>query len=131
RFVWMRLHPPRGNGEAGSKQAAPVRNTPIAFVARAHLKHWRALSPGAGDDGISGSVGTVLACLREHGALFFTDLLEASGLLSAQLESALAELVARGLVTADTFAGLRALISPQLRRADARHLRRRAQAPGI
>src|SRR5690606_11735695 len=55
RFVWMRLHPPRGNGETGSKQAAPVRNTPIAFVARAHLKHWRALSPGAGDEGISGS----------------------------------------------------------------------------
>ena len=47
------------------------------------------------------------------------------------LESSLAELVARGLVTADTFAGLRALISPPLRRADTRRQRRRARAPGV
>lgn len=131
RFVWMRLNPPRGNGEAGGKQATPVRNTPIAFVARAHMKHWRALAPDAGSGQLGSNAAAVLDILHEHGASFFTDLLDASGLLHAQLETALAELVARGLVTADTFAGLRALISPQLRRADTRHLRRRAQAPGI
>lgn len=131
RFVWTRLHPPRTGNESGGKQAAPVRNTPIAFVARAHMKHWRALAPAAGAEGLSGSAETVLDALREHGALFFADLEEASGLLHSQLENALAELVARGLVTADTFAGLRALISPQLRRADSRRLRRRASAPGV
>ncbi len=131
RFIWMRLHPPRSNGEMATKQTVPVRNTPIAFVARAHLKHWRALAPAAGSEGLSSDAETVLDNLREHGALFFADLTDASGLLHSQLENALAELVARGLVTADTFAGLRALISPQLRRADARHLRRRASAPGV
>jgi ATP-dependent Lhr-like helicase len=73
----------------------------------------------------------VLDALREHGALFFADIEEATGLLHAQVETALAELVARGLVTADTFAGLRALITPDLRRADTRRQRRRARAASV
>ncbi|MEX2125689.1 MAG: DEAD/DEAH box helicase [Woeseia sp.] len=136
RFVWTRLNPPRigeqSDDKAGSgKHAAPVRNTPIAFVARSHVKHWRELAREAQEDRLSSNAQAVLDVLREHGALFFTDLEEASALLHSQVETALAELVARGLVTADTFAGLRALIGPQLRGADTRRLRRRARMPGV
>jgi ATP-dependent Lhr-like helicase len=136
RFVWTRLNPPRivaqaEDGSRAGRYSTPVRNTPIAFVARSHMKYWRLLARDGHDEQLSGNAEFVLGALRERGALFFADLEEASALLHTQVELALGELVARGLVTADTFAGLRALIGPQLRRADTRRLRRRARAPGV
>jgi ATP-dependent Lhr-like helicase len=136
RFVWTRLNPPRidmQKEDVGNtaRHAAPVRNTPIAFVARSHLKHWRALARDPQGEQLSGGARAILDVLHEHGALFFTDLEEASGLLHSHVETGLAELVARGLVTSDTFAGLRALIGPQIRRTDTRRLRRRARMPGV
>ena len=63
--------------------------------------------------------------MKAHGASFYDELLQPSGLLRSQLEEALAELVALGLVTSDSFAGLRALlVSPADRRPDARRKRR-------
>ena len=47
-----------------------------------------------------------------RGASFFGEIAAAAGLLHTQLEEALAELVAWGLVTADSFTGLRALLVP-------------------
>ncbi len=58
----------------------------------------------------------MLDCLRTHGALFFAELPDASGLLAPQVEDALSELVAWGLVTSDNFGGLRALLVPSDRR---------------
>jgi ATP-dependent Lhr-like helicase len=67
--------------------------------------------------------------LSEQGASFFHDLVAATGLLPAQVEDALSELAALGLVTADGFATIRLLVSPDRRRAaDAR--RRRDRRPG-
>ncbi len=64
--------------------------------------------------------------LDDRGATFFADLVRASGLLRTHVEEALAELVARGLVTADSFAGIRALTTPSARRASfSRPLRKR------
>lgn len=132
RFVWTRLTP-RAQAAAGEspRSPVPVRNTPIAFVPRPHMKYWRALVPDNGNEPLGSAAERVLESLREHGALFFADVEEASGLLHSQVETALAELVARGLVTADTFAGLRALITPDLRRADTRRQRRRARAASV
>ncbi len=53
--------------------------------------------------------------------------MQASGLLRVQVEDALGELVARGLVTADSFHGLRAVLTPQSRR---RGFRRRGRLRG-
>lgn len=135
RFVWTRLNPPRidmqKEDEGNARYSAPVRNTPITFVARSHVKHWRALAHDLQEEQLSSGAMSILEALREHGALFFTDLEEVSGLLHSQVETGLAELVARGLATSDTFAGLRALIGPQIRRADTRRLRRRARIPGV
>lgn len=50
--------------------------------------------------------------IRQNGASFFQDLLEGGGLLRSQLEEAVAELVALGIVTSDSFGGLRALLIP-------------------
>jgi ATP-dependent helicase Lhr and Lhr-like helicase len=48
--------------------------------------------------------------------LFFDELAERAGLLRSQAEEALAELVALGLVSSDSFGGLRALLVPSAER---------------
>ncbi len=63
--------------------------------------------------------------IREHGALFFDELVEVTGLLRPQVEEALAELVALGLVNSDSFGGLRALLVPASDRRPPLHGRRR------
>jgi ATP-dependent Lhr-like helicase len=57
--------------------------------------------------------------LMKHGASFFTDLVEGTRLLRAQVEESLAELVAYGIVVSDSFAGLRALLTPGSRKTQA------------
>ena len=70
--------------------------------------------------------------LREHGASFFDELVGGAHLLRTELEDALAELVARGRVHCDSFAGLRALLVPQSKRPSAIARRgRRASLFGI
>ncbi|HET7922050.1 MAG TPA: DEAD/DEAH box helicase, partial [Gammaproteobacteria bacterium] len=114
--AWMRLVPPRGGDDA--RRAGPVRGTPIAFVARDSLHYWRALAalPEATALNLSSSAQAVHAALARRGALFFSDLLHETGLLRSQLEAALGELAAWGLASADSFAGLRALIAPAAKR---------------
>jgi len=77
---------------------------------------------------LSSSAQKVLGVLRQWGASFFEELQQQTGLLKTQLEQALGELVAWGLVNSDQFQGLRALITPQKQQS---HSRRRAvlQAP--
>ncbi|MDT8322214.1 MAG: ATP-dependent DNA helicase, partial [Xanthomonadales bacterium] len=93
-----------------------IAATPITFVPRRHAALWRHAgrtpnqAPAAAEPGASARV--VLRALQEHGAMFSTDLEQRSGLLQAQLEQAVAELVAHGLVTADAFSPLRWLIRP-------------------
>lgn len=63
--------------------------------------------------------------LRERGASFFADLVKGTGHLPAEVEQGLWELVAAGLVTADGFDNLRALLNPRRRRAEGRERFRR------
>jgi len=65
--------------------------------------------------GLSHSAQLVLDFLRQRGASFFADILRGSGKLKAEIETALWELVAAGLVTADGFDNLRSLIDPKRR----------------
>ena len=55
--------------------------------------------------------------IREHGASFFDEIAEHVGMLPVEVEDALAELVALGMVNSDSFAGLRVLLLPSGRRA--------------
>ena len=112
-FVWWR---PRPSASASPGRASTVATSPIAIVPRAALAQWRALSAAPASDGLSGAAERLAQALRERGALFFLELVQVSGLLRVQVEEALGELVARGLVTADSFHGLRALLTPQSRR---------------
>src|SRR5215472_14803252 len=89
---------------------------------------WPDASPGPGcAPATAGQMRarSVLAFIREHGASFFDELLEGSGLLRQQAEEALAELVGLGLVNSDSFAGLRVLLVPADRRRPIAGARRR------
>jgi ATP-dependent Lhr-like helicase len=105
--------------------SAPVRSTPITLVERDTLVHWqkRQAAPAA-IEGLSARAQRVLESLRDHGASFFSDLVHDTGLVRAEVELALGELVSRGRVTSDSFAGVRALITSKRRREKLRQYRR-------
>ncbi|PZP26242.1 DEAD/DEAH box helicase [Pseudomonas kuykendallii] len=110
RIVWTRL--------AGRLRASggPVRGTPIVLLPRRHLAEWNALAMDAPEPELSSRAVLVRDALARHGALFFDELMDEVRLLRTELENALGELVAVGLVNADSFAGLRALLMPAAKR---------------
>ena len=73
-----------------------------------------------GSESLSHAARDVLAALEKERALFFADLARAAKRLPSETEDALWELVAAGLVTADGFENLRALIDPKRRRGEGR-----------
>ena len=74
------------------------------------------LQPDPADLALSHAARAALDVLDGRGASFFGDLVNATGLLRTEVEKGLGELVAWGLVTSDSFAGLRALLVPSDRR---------------
>jgi ATP-dependent Lhr-like helicase len=67
--------------------------------------------------GLSNGAKQVLELLRHRGASFFADIVRGTAKLKSEIETALWELVAGGLVTADGFDNLRSLIDPKRRTA--------------
>ncbi|KLD66421.1 ATP-dependent DNA helicase [Luteibacter rhizovicinus DSM 16549] len=119
RVVWSRLR--LGTGSGG-----PVRSTPIVLLPRRQLPIWSAAAPAITDElPLSSRAQAVADALRDEGALFFDELATSTRLLRTELEDALGELVAAGRVTADSFAGLRALLLPASKRNGSRHRRTR------
>jgi ATP-dependent Lhr-like helicase len=125
RFVWTRLA--RRRPDAGTA-AGPVRGTPIALLGRRHLRAWAALAGPVDAGAPSAAARKVSDQLGAHGASFFEEIVESTGLLPSQAEEGLAELVGLGLVNSDSFGGLRALLVPSERRRSAAGPRRRRRA---
>ncbi|HKO35185.1 MAG TPA: hypothetical protein VJV21_01820, partial [Pyrinomonadaceae bacterium] len=92
---------------------SPVRSTPVVLLNRKNLPTWAKAFP-ARENGtnLSTNTQTVYDYLKEHGASFFVDIVSGTNLLPSMVEEALGELVFRGLLTADSFTGLRALLTP-------------------
>ena len=138
RIVWYRpaLRPQRDQAHEGAvrRGRGTVANSPIVILPREATAPWRRLaapaSGSAGDVPLSTGASRIRDLLAARGALFFQDLVQASGLLRVQTEEALAELVAGGLVTADAFHGLRVLITPPSRRRGF-HGRRSRRGPSF
>jgi ATP-dependent Lhr-like helicase len=106
RVAWGRLTP-------GSK--APLRTSPIALMLREHAAHWGVEREIAPD--LSAEAKAVREALAQRGASFFHELASHTGLLPSVVERGLAELAGAGIATADSFAGLRALLAaPEKRR---------------
>ncbi len=129
RILWARLRPSASDGGGAS---ASLRSTPLLLLPRRAAPFWRQLAPVPGDDtGMSSRAGKVVEWLTASGASFFDELAEGAHLLKTELEDALAELVARGRVHCDSYAGLRALLVPASKRASASSRRRRHSLFGI
>jgi ATP-dependent Lhr-like helicase len=114
KLTWLRLSPPRLSPDKVNS-SAPVRSTPIVLLSRHNVQTWSKGFP-AGSESNGAQLGTnteaVYQYLKDHGASFFVDLVAGTNLLPSMVEEGLAELVFRGLVSADSFTGLRALITP-------------------
>jgi ATP-dependent Lhr-like helicase len=127
RIAWARLRPRNPRPEFIERGLSPVRTTPITLLSRRHARLWTALSPAPDPAQASPRGRALLDVLRNNGASFFDELAEGARLLRPQVEEALAELVALGLVNSDSFAGLRALLMPaDRRRGNGTRARRRA-----
>jgi len=129
QVMWARLTTPR-SGPERLKSSGPVRTTPIALLNRKSLSLWAPLFPqtDAAQINLSSAAESVYEYLSKRGASFFTDLMDGVSLLESQLEDALGELVACGLVTADSFTGLRALLTPSNKRTNSAMKRKRREA---
>jgi ATP-dependent Lhr-like helicase len=119
RVAWGRT-----GGRADGRTGGPIRSTPVALFLREHADSWLADGNGRGYE-LSTYARLVRGVLQQRGASFFHELTAASGLLPTQIEQALGELAGLGLVTSDSFAGLRALITPSSKRKPLSAARRR------
>ena len=147
--VWGRLSPhpafdDQDRGKNGvARRVRPTRSAPVALFLRDDAS-WlleaaaRRSAGGAANSegpdqrqGLSDAARQVLGSLSRRGASFLADVVKDTCQLTSSVEDALWELAAAGLVTADGFENLRALIDPKRRLAAARHHGRRARfVPG-
>jgi ATP-dependent helicase Lhr and Lhr-like helicase len=103
---------------ARQRRVIPTSVAPITFFVREDAEWMTPKHPGAElseNNGLSHGAQLVLDFLRQRGASFFADMVRGTGKLKAEIETALWELVAAGLVTADGFDNLRSLIDPKRR----------------
>lgn len=134
--AWGRLSPhprleepaPRLGAAPRAKRIMPTSVAPISLFPRDEA--WWLLGSRGGEVARAGDhLGPVARDLHhylsERGASFFVDLVKGTGHLQTEVEGGLWELAAAGLVTADGFDNLRALLDPKRRRAEGRGKARR------
>jgi ATP-dependent Lhr-like helicase len=124
---WGRLSPhpatldstvKEGQASTRQRRVIPTSVAPITFFVREDADWMTPRHPGAEvseNNGLSHGAQKVLDFLRQRGASFFADIVRGTEKLKAEIETALWELVAAGLVTADGFDNLRSLIDPKRR----------------
>ncbi len=131
---WGRLSPHPATLETGGasdgsvprqRRVIPTSVAPITFFVREEAD-WMGLrqnphftekqgEAGRPGSGLSHGAQLVRDFLKQRGASFFADIVPGTGKLKAEIETALWELVAAGVVTADGFDNLRSLIDPKRR----------------
>jgi ATP-dependent Lhr-like helicase len=108
--VWGRLWG-RGN--------TAIRSAPICLVPRQDLDLWLALSRrtvSLEPEGLSTYARLIVEVLEARGACFTQELEKATGLLPSHFEMGLTQLIGHGLISCDSFGGLRRLMTPPSRR---------------
>jgi len=121
--VWARIKTSNGTG----KKPGPIRTTPVTIVKRANLETWRKFAhiPEGAAENLSRQAREVLDLLEARGASFFEEIASGTKGLKSETENAIAELVSSGIVTSDSYTGLRALlVSSKYRTAEGRRRKR-------
>ena len=129
--MWGRLSPhpaftPAADGR--QRRIRPTKLAPIALFARENAAEL-IVRDGAETAALSHAAREVLDEIAQRGAPFFADIVRGTKRLPAEVEEALWQLVAAGLVTADGFDALRAL-ADRKRRLGENGLRARPRSSG-
>ena len=131
-IAWGRLTPPTPDHDlAGVKQkkrAIPTSLAPISLFPRNDADWLLGLArkgPRRLPENLTAVAQTVYHHLSQKGASFFADVTRGTHQLQAEVEQGLWELASVGLVTADGFDNLRALLDPKRRRGIGRHQKHR------
>ena len=130
-LAWARLRAPARTG-AGAR-TGPLSSSPLALAARDEMPLWRRAAQDRGAHEavqLSATAALVRDSLTRGGALFRDEIQRSANLLPSQVDGALAELASAGVVTCDSFAGLRALIRPAPRSAGVRRRETRLRRAG-
>jgi ATP-dependent Lhr-like helicase len=125
--AWLRTNPPARALDAPA--VAPSKATPISLVARADLPWLIMAARSTGDPGepVVGATAEVIEVLRERGACFASELGAATNRLPEDIERALWDGVARGLVMSDGFGAIRARVAQGSRATGVRRFSRLAR----
>lgn len=134
-IMWGRLspHPALATVDEGGTGARvrPSRAARIAVFLREDAP-WLigGSETGSESEALSHAAREILEALKRDGASFLPELVRSTGRLTSEVEDGLWELTSGGLVTADGFDNLRALIDPKRRRGQGkgRHHRPRHAA---
>lgn len=128
RTLWTRLRPVAVEGRSAGGNTS-LRSAPILLLPRRSAALWTGLAPApANDEDLGSRAQRVARFLSDHGASFFDEIVHGTHLLGTELEDALSELVMRGRVHCDSYAGLRALLVPPSKRSSAHGRRHRRTA---
>jgi ATP-dependent helicase Lhr and Lhr-like helicase len=106
------------NGAAAHRRRRirPTRVAPVSLFLREDAS-WLIPARSQNAYPLSTAGRDVYAAIQANGASFFSDIVRATGRLASEIEDGLWETVAAGLVTADGFDNLRALMDPKRRLA--------------
>jgi ATP-dependent Lhr-like helicase len=130
--AWLRTNPPARALDAPA--VAPSKATPISLVARVDLPWLLMAARAGGDPGepVVGATAEVIEVLRERGACFASELGAATNRLPEDIERALWDGVARGLVMSDGFGAIRSRVAPTGRRSsEGRRFSRLSRGPRL
>ena len=121
-LCWGRLDPPPNESVRSS---APSRATPVSLWFREDAAWLAEALHGSEPPPVPevGAVSEVIEAIGDHGALFAGEIATHTGRMPSEIEDALWDGVARGLLTSDGFAAVRALNNGQ-RREQQRRVRR-------
>jgi ATP-dependent Lhr-like helicase len=110
-----------------ARRVVPSSVAPITFFVREESDWMIPRHPPltVASQALSHVAREALEFIRQRGASFFADIVRGTGKLKSEVETALWELVAAGLFTADGFDNLRALIDPKRRAGQGRGRRAR------
>ncbi len=124
--AWGRWRRRATQAEVPSRRPGLTRTAPLGLGMREDLP-WLLDENPADETALSVPARNILGCLRRRGASFFPEIIAGTRHLPSEVEEGLWQLVAAGLVTADSFAALRALTSGETKRNE--HSRRRRKQP--
>lgn len=119
---WGRRTIPSHSSSKRSRQSL-LKTSPIGLFPLESMYWW--FSDPVDVDGLTPSAQRLLELLSDKGALFFHQIKQACGWLHTQVEEVIGELVATGVARADSFIGLRALLTPSKQRPSAQRAYRR------